>query len=318
MKSKLLAGLLLGGILWVPSLASAQGAAGAAGAAGGRLAVVDIKDATLKDALDLVFDSAGVKSRSIDASAASIIVPDLVRSNIAWDDLVRQLTGTYNYKVYRNSDGLYVVEPRAPIGLVNPDGTPGAPAGGFTNGAGRGNRGGGNGGGGNSGVGAAPANPFGFGGAPQSNTRGNRLVVPSRGDVETRANSQTTPRAGGRRGGTGTGARAGTGAGANGQALEYSIIRIRHVYSGGIARLFNGGQILFTAPFVTPNPDVGSVSSSGSGGGNGVSSTGGGGLGGGGGGGGGIGGGGGGGFGGGGGGSLGGGGGGGGGFGGGF
>ena len=277
MKSKLLFGAVLSGILWVPGLAMAQGTAGA-----GRLAVVDIKDATLKDALDLVFDSAGIKSRSIDASASTVVVPDLVRSNIAWDDLVRSLCLTYNYRFSRNGDGLYVVEPRAPVGLANPDGSAGAAGGGFPGGGQGNNRGNNRGNGGN--VGAAPANPFGFGGAPQGNTRnrGNGLIVPTSSDVETLSNAQTTPRAGGRRGGTGNGRTGTGGVGADGQPLSYSIIRIRHVYSGGIARLFNGGEIVYTRPFVTPelNDSTGSNTSGGnggSGGGSGVSGFGGGG-----------------------------------------
>ena len=116
-KSQLLTGLVLGGLLWSARAASAQTVIPATG---GRLAVVDIKDSTLKDALDLIFDSAGIKSRSIDASASAIVVPNVVRSNIAWDDLVRSLCLTYDYRFSRNRDGLYVIEPRKPVGLVNP------------------------------------------------------------------------------------------------------------------------------------------------------------------------------------------------------
>lgn len=258
MKTKFLTGLLLGGILGIPLVASAQN--NVSPATGGRLAVVDIKDATLKDALDLVFDSAGVKSRSIDASAASVIVPDLVRSNIAWDDLVRSLCLTYNYRFSRNRDGLYVVEPRVPVGLVNPDGSP---SGGFNAPGGFNNQNRPSGG-----VGSAPANPFGFGGAPQGNprNRGNQLVVP---DIETRANSQTTPRAGGRRGGTGTGRTGGTST----EPVKYTIIRVRHVYSGGIALLFSQGTVISSAEFVTPEPR--GIGGGGNGGGGGGSSFGG-------------------------------------------
>ena len=230
MKSKiqfpLLAGVLLGGLLLAPTLAQAQNNAGPA--TGGRLAVVDIKDATLKDALDLVFDSAGIKSRSIDASASQVFVPDVVRSNIAWDDLVRSLCLTYDYKFSRNRDGLYVIEPRQPVGLVNPDGSAGFPnQSGFPR---------------PSGVGSAPANPFGFGGAPQGTPRnfGNRQMVP---DVTTRANSQTAPRGGTGRGGTGR---------KSDKPLKYTIVRVKHVYSGGIAQLFSSGSRIPTEIFVTP------------------------------------------------------------------
>lgn len=233
-QSQLLAGALLSATLFAPALAQAQN--NPSPATGGRLAVVDIKDATLKDALDLVFDSAGIKSRSIDASASQVYVPDVVRSNIAWDDLVRSLCLTYDYKFSRNRDGLYVIEPRQPVGLVNPDGSPGFPGQtGFPN----------QGGSPNQGVGSAPANPFGFGGAPQGNPRnfGNRQMMP---DVQTRANAQTTPRVGGRNGTTGT-----TGRNPN-TPLKYTIIRVKHVYSGGIAQLFSEGTTIPTEIFVTP------------------------------------------------------------------
>ena len=261
MKSQLLAGLLLGGMLWIPGVAHAQN--NVTPATGGRLAVVDIKDATLKDALDLVFDSVGIKSRSIDASAAAVVVPDLVRSNIAWDDLVRSLCLTYNYRFSRNRDGLYVIEPRVPVGL-NPDGSAtGATPGGFPGASGR--PGGG--------VSSAPANPFGFGGAPQGTTnRGNRLVVP---EVQTLSNAQTTPRGGRGRGGNTRGT------GTN-PLLKYTPIIVRHVYSGGIARLFNGGEVITTAAFVSPGiNDISGNSNTNGGNGSGVNSSGGGGFGGG-------------------------------------
>ena len=264
MKSKiqfpLLAGALLGTTLFVPALAQAQN--NVSPATGGRLAVVDIKDATLKDALDLVFDSAGIKSRSIDASASQVYVPDVVRSNIAWDDLVRSLCLTYDYKFSRNRDGLYVIEPRQPVGLVNPDGSLGQGGfpvpGGFS---------------GPGGIGSAPANPFGFGGAPQGNPRnfGNRQMVP---DVQTFANSQTNPRGTNPRGGNTTTRN-------SDKPLRYKIIRVKHVYSGGIAQLFSGGNRIPTEVFVTPGDSGGGNNGNNNGGGLGGNNSGGGGFGGG-------------------------------------
>ncbi len=290
MKSKiqfqLLAGALLGATLFASGSAQAQN--NVSPATGGRLAVVDIKDASLKDALDLVFDSAGIKSRSIDASASQVYVPDVVRSNIAWDDLVRSLCLTYDYKFSRNRDGLYVIEPRQPVGLFNPDGSQGFPGqGGFPQPGGFPGQGGfpqQGGFPGQGGVGSAPANPFGFGGAPQGNPRnfGNRQMVP---DVQTRANSQTTPRVG-NRGGTRGGTRGG--AAANGRdpdkPLRYRVVPVKHVYSGGIAQLFAGGSIIPTEIFVTPgdsNSLAGGNNQNGGGGFGGNSQNGGGGFGGG-------------------------------------
>ena len=259
MKSKiqfqLLAGAILGATLFASGAAQAQN--NVSPATGGRLAVVDIKDATLKDALDLVFDSAGIKSRSIDASAAQVYVPDVVRSNIAWDDLVRSLCLTYDYKFSRNRDGLYVIEPRQPVGLLNPDGSSAFPGQEGFQGQGGFQR---QGGFPSQGVGGAPANPFGFGGAPQGNARnfGNRQMVP---EVQTRANSQTTPRVGGRGGGRNTTGRT------SDKPLRYRIIRVKHVYSGGIAQLFSGGDIIPTEIFVTPGDSNSLGNSNGSNGG---------------------------------------------------
>ncbi len=260
-QTTLLTGALLGGILLAPLAAQAQN--NVTPAAGGRLAVVDIKDASLKDALDLVFDSAGIKSRSIDASASQIYVPDVVRSNIAWDDLVRSLCLTYNYKFSRNRDGLYIIEPRIPIGL-NPDGSNGFPGqegfpgqGGFQGQGGFPNQGGFSG----RGVTSAPANPFGFGGAPQGNTRNfsNRQMLP---EVQTLANSQTNPRAGGRNGG-----RANNNGTTPTEPIKYTIIKVKHVYSGGIAALFADSSTITTDIFVTPG-QVNSGGNNNNGGGN--------------------------------------------------
>ena len=244
-QSTFLAGVTLGTALLMPALAQAQ--SNVTPASGGRLAVVDIKDATLKDALDLVFDSAGIKSRSIDASASFVYVPDVVRSNIAWDDLVRSLCLTYDYKFSRNRDGLYVIEPRVPVGF-NPDGGEGFPGQGGFPGSGRlfqGQGGFPSRGGFQGGVTSAPANPFGFGGAPQGpRTFGNRQMLP---EVQTRSNSQTTPRVGTRGGGRST-----TGGRSTDEPLKYTIVRVRHVYSGGIAELFSNGTRIPTELFVTP------------------------------------------------------------------
>ena len=76
--------------------------------------------------------------------------------------------------------------------------------------------------------------------------------------VETRSNAQTTPRGGTARGGT---ARGGA---ATDEPLKYTIVRVKHVYSGGIAQLFSGGSIIYSDQFVTPG-QTSSSSSSGNG-----------------------------------------------------
>lgn len=255
MKTKTFWGVaaLLGGALLVSgSGAQAQVTPGAPG----RLAVVEIKDATLYDAINLVFRSAGVALPIQDDSAKAVVVPDIVRTNIAWDDLIRQLAPSKDWRFYKGPSGQYIIEPRAPQAIPGQEGAPFGSPGSFP--------------------GTVPSNPFG-GGFNRRRTQASPLVRPA---VETQANSQTRPRV------PGAGGRAGAGTGATGEPLQYRPIIINHVYAGGIALLF-GGFAIPTEIFVTPgvrggggNQGVG-VTGTGTGGGLGGGIGGGGGLGGG-------------------------------------
>jgi hypothetical protein len=243
--------LLGGALLSSGSLASAQTATT------GRLAVVEIKNATLEDAINLVFRSAGVALPILDESTKTIAAPDITLNNVAWDDVIRQLAPARDWRFYKGVTGQYIVEPRAPQIVPGQEGLPfGAPGGAPS-----------------SPFGANPfgANPFGGGSrnrAQGGRTQGNQLVRPG---VETLANSQTLPRVPGARG-----ARQGGGGGnSSDQPLQYRIINVRHVYAGGIALLF-GGSVLSTEQFVSPESSGGL--SGGTNGGIGVSGTGGGGI----------------------------------------
>ena len=236
MKMKVVSISVLAAGLMMTSLPSVQ--AQSAAGLDARLSVVEIKDATLKDALELIFKSAGVNNYLIDDAAAAVPIPDMVRQNISGVDLARQLVRNGDFILARNNDGYYTVRPRnpLPLGGENPGEFPGA--GGFPGGFPRNNPRGSQGG-----VSNVPSNPFGsFGGrpgAPRTNAR--PLITPT---VETRANSQTRPRVPG--GGGAAGRTGGTG------PEKFTSIIVRHVYVGGIASLFNNSSVIKTEKFVTP------------------------------------------------------------------
>ena len=239
MKKAISISVLVGGILLaaVPQ-AHAQNASNLEG----RLAVVEIKDASLKDALELIFKSAGVNSYLIDDTAAAVQIPDMVRQNISAGDLARQLVRNGDFILSRNAgDGVYTVKPRNPTPLGGEEGGfPGGFQGGFPGGGnfqgGGGFQRGGNQGGGRNNV---PSNPFGSFGA---STTGRPLITPK---IEARANSQTRPRVPGAGGTTGTTTKGPT---------EFNFITIRHVYVGGIASLFANSEIITSEQFVSPEP----------------------------------------------------------------
>ena len=72
---------------------------------------VDIKDANLLDALELVFIAAGNPSRNIDASARSVKLGTVSFKNQPWRDIVRTLTSLNKFK-FSKRDGVWLVEPR--------------------------------------------------------------------------------------------------------------------------------------------------------------------------------------------------------------
>lgn len=244
----------------VPFATPAQAQTTPAPTIGTRLSVVELRDVSLADALEMIFVAAGNPSHIIDEQAKFVPSPSVTLTNIAWDAAVRNLTQSTGYKVSRNSSGTYIIEPRV---VTPPDG--GFPGGGFpgSEGVGGFNPGG-------PFPGSGPSNPFGRPGASgRGMGRGGRG-----GGLRTQANSQTRPNFGGR----------GTG-GANNpvnprEGKDYKIIIVRHIYAGGIAQLFMNSQVIATESFVSP----GSLGGGGGGGFGGGGGLGGGGLGGGGGG----------------------------------
>jgi len=192
---------------------------------------IELKDASLSDALELIFKAADNPSHIIDESAQKVDIGDFTLTNISWDSAVRQLANQNGFKVSRNDSGAYVIEPRVPVaptdGSTAPGGLPFAPAL-------------------PSGPSAVPANPFG------GVTTGAFEMLPR---VATLSNAQTNPFGGGD-----------TGGGASTEGKVYKIIIVRHIYAGGVAKLFNNSSVISTESFVSPAVTGGAGGAAGGGG----------------------------------------------------
>ena len=198
-----------------------------------RLSVIELRDASLADALELIFKAAGNPSHIIDESAQSVPIPSVTLNNIAWDAAVRNLANSNNFKVSRNGTGTWVIEPRNPLpaeGMMGGEGGPfgpGGPGGNPFLGGGRP--------GAAPGAGGRAGGRGGFGGGG----RGGRTL--SNQNVRTFSNSQTRGNFGG-----------GRPAANPNEGKDYRIIIVRHIYAGGIAQLFQGSTVIATETFVSP------------------------------------------------------------------
>lgn len=209
---------LSGTILSVSLPAHAQTAA--------RFSSVEFRDTTLNDALEMIFKAANNPAHNIDPSAAMVPVGQVTLQNVAWDSALRTLANQNGFKVSRGTDGIYIVEPRAPI---NPQGGSGS-EGGFPFGAPTDSRRGSMG---------VPSNPF---GAPGGGGFRNQSAIQADPALSTQVNAQTSPRFGG------TGGDAGSS-----DTKKFTPIFVRHVYAGGIALLFQNSTIISTEQFVSPD-----------------------------------------------------------------
>lgn len=201
-----------------------------------RFSSVEFKDTTLNDALEMIFKAANNPAHNIDPSAALVPVGQVTLQNIAWDSALRTLANQNGFKVSRGTDGIYIIEPRAPVA---PQGGSGS-EGGFPFGAPMGRQGGPMG---------VPSNPFGAPGGFR-----NQSTIQADPALSTQVNAQTAPRIDGGGGDTGN------------NTKKFTPIFVKHVYAGGIALLFQNAAIISTEQFVSP--DTGS-SNGGSGGGSG-------------------------------------------------
>lgn len=240
-----------------PHSVIAQAAAEPADAAGqpaGQLRFfVELKDATLADALEMVFKAAGNPAHIIDDSAKGVNISSSTFPNHDWASIVRQLTSTYNFKFYKNEGGTWVIEPRFPQQFIQ-GGAEGSEdsgsGGGFSR---RGSRGSGSGGpaggfGGNSrggfgsGFGGNQGGQRGGFGGSSSNTPSNPFGGGSRPTVNTFTNRQTLPSFGG-----GTAA-----ASDSGEEKSFRILTVKHIPARGVAYLFQDTDVIPTEIFVMP------------------------------------------------------------------
>lgn len=204
---------------------------------------VELKDASLADALEMVFKASGNTAYIIDEAAKTVNIGAVSFPGAAADAIVRQLANQNNFKVSKNKSGAFVIEPRAPIippsewGMPDDLEMPGAPRQGAPRGV--------------------PANPFGVSleENPQTKTIANAQFgarnTRNRNTRNSRFNREFNPKG------------------------EYSLVVIRHTYAGGIARLFSNGDVIPTELLVYPESALnsggglgggGSVSGFGSGG----------------------------------------------------
>jgi hypothetical protein len=183
--------------------------------------VVDLKDASLDDALNMIFKAVGDPTHSIDPAAKTFNIGTYsnMDSPKAWGDIVRKLPHMENFKFFRDpGDGSWRVELRV-VPTANP-GFPGGFPGGFPNGF--------------PGGGSPSGSPSGM--SPNITTFGNRSMS------EVRVSPQIAP----------TRRRTGNTVGG-----DFHIIQTEHVYAGGIAAMFAGATILTTSDFLLPPSAIG-------------------------------------------------------------
>jgi len=176
--------------------------------------LVELKDATLADALEMVFKAAGNPSHIIDDAAKEVKIASANFNNVAWDSIVRQLANQNNFLVRKNDAGTTVIEPRNPAPKTGK--TPGkTPA-------------------------KVPANPFGA--ALETGEVPTTVVEAQFGRTPAATTAATTP------GTTGT-TRTRVKLNPDG---EYRLLVIRHVYAGSFARIFADGSVIPTEQMVLP------------------------------------------------------------------
>ncbi len=254
-----LAALCMGGLPAMAQGAVEPAAADAGNQPAGQLRFfVELKDATLADALEMVFKAAGNPAHIIDDSAKGVNISSSTFPNHDWPSIVRQLTSTYNFKFYKNEGGTWVIEPRFPqqfqqgaggefsseesgsSGGRGGRGGRGGFSGGFSGGSSGSPRGGfsgsspggssssmqsGSGFGGRSN--GTPTNPFGGGTRPQVNTFTNRQTLPSFGG-------------------------GGAAAADSGEEKSFRILTVKHIPARGVAALFKDTETIPTEIFVMP------------------------------------------------------------------
>ena len=209
---------------------------------------IELKDAPLSDALEMIFKAAGAPSFSIDEGAKAINIAPITFQNIEWTRAVRLLANQNGFLLQRDPEtAAWNVLPRptaaaadAITGAITAPGT------------------------------GLPANPFATGRRPRLNgtppiTRANPQAVP--GLERTNPFATGGPVMGGTGGGRGQqGGNVAPGTPKNPDAV-YRLLPVQHVWAGGIARLF-GVQPFSSEDILSPAASGGGAGGRGGGGGN--------------------------------------------------
>lgn len=199
---------------------------------------VDLKDATLRDALELVFQAAGNPSHVIDPAASQVRIGSVSFKDQEWRDIVRTLANLNKFS-FRRENGLWIVAPRTTSASTE-------------------------------------YSPFFDTTLTRSASMRdmNSLSSAAKFTVEARTSRQAG-RSGGNSGGNGGGSNSSL---SKPQAVDsnnpWSIIEPLHIYAGAIALFFEGGTVITTSEFfVTPAYNKFGNSGDNSGGNNGNSNS---------------------------------------------
>jgi hypothetical protein len=237
------------GVLGTSGVQTAQAQNAIAPAGGGRF-YVELKDATLADALEMVFKAAGNPAHLIDAAAKDVKIASVTFPNVAWDSIVRQLANQNGFLVKKNTTGTTVVEPRVQTPAPGADGigpggtTPRVPGG-------------------------VPANPF---GAALEGGEGVTTFANAQFS-ETQPGTQGNAQFGGTNRNNRNNNTRTTGNNNNnrGQRRQlnpegnWRLVVIKHIYAGGIANLFADGEVIATDVMVLPESAGSGIGASGGG-----------------------------------------------------
>jgi hypothetical protein len=74
--------------------------------------LIELKDVSLYDALETIFQTAGNPSHTINEAAKSVYITSIAFNDTVWDAGVRQLATQNNFIVTRNAEGTYNIQPR--------------------------------------------------------------------------------------------------------------------------------------------------------------------------------------------------------------
>ncbi len=180
---------------------------------------VDLKDATLRDALELVFQAAGNPSHVIDPAASQVRIGSVSFKDQEWRDIVRSLANLNKFR-FRRENGLWIVDPRSTATTRN------------------------------TGFGLVTSSNF----QMRDFAAVAKGAAPIRFSVETRSSRQFG--GGGGQGGQGGGA-GGNSTLTKPIAVDsnnpWSIIEPLHIYVGAIALFFQGATEATTESFIVPS-----------------------------------------------------------------